>query len=128
MATSPFRSNAFIRRALKSGAQCKGIKGNECLQLQPPTEFPFCSLIARARALWQLVLHLLETLDRLCEATIPLQNVANVAVDNKPGNIELHRKRVRNHLRVRTITESIPWLQHSMLQALSHASISCSPT
>ena len=66
MATSPFCSDAFVQRALKSDAQCQGTKGDACLWLQLPTELPFRLLVAYTH----VALQSLETLDSLREATV----------------------------------------------------------
>jgi len=71
MATSPFCSDAFTQRALKSDAPCQDTKRSACLRLKSPTEFPFRSLIVHTYVLWWLILHMSETLDCLRESTIP---------------------------------------------------------
>ena len=96
--------------------------------LEPLTEFPLRSPIVGTGVLWQLVLHLSKTLQCLRDVTIPFQNVANDAFNEKPRKLELIRKSVTIHIRTIALTESIPWLRHPMLRAPNHEPIPCSPT
>jgi hypothetical protein len=54
------------------------------------TEFPPRSVIV---VLLYVALHLSETFECLCKATIPFQHIANHAVNEKPRVLELNRKR-----------------------------------
>ena len=67
--------------------------------LHPPTVFPFHSLTVHGRLLRKRALQLLETLDRLREATIPFENVTNNPVNDKSRNPELNRRNVTIHVR-----------------------------
>jgi len=53
-----------------------------------------------ACVLLQRILQLSKTFDRLREPTIPFQNVANGAVNDKHRNLELNRTDVTVHIRI----------------------------
>ena len=100
MASSYFSESIAVSPKFSSFSTHRTRKSEKIAQLalatspmEHLTEFPPRSVIVGTRVLLYVALHLLETFECLREATIPFQLVTNHAINEKPREFELNRKR-----------------------------------